>query len=273
MGIDLRKPVHVFDQEYNQWYKFDYDENTFVAEDTPTLIPNFAGVGTRQINDKGINAIEQVFQKTFGSTQAQVSQPNTINIWHSSNENADLSNFAIRPFNYKGYKFDSVEQGFQFAKLGYATDSRNNEIIGNKIMLEKSGAQLRKLGKQIEGLNVKEWDANKYRIMEEMMKASFEQNPNAKQRLLSTGNTTLTHKQDPGEWRTKFPELLMRVRDELSQPIQEQITETRQQQNKQTQTFDLTSFATFDESELQSDPDIQELNNKGEQIKNDCKGN
>lgn len=273
MGIDLRKPSHVFDQEYNQWYKFDYDENTFVAEDTPTLIPNFAGVGTRQINDKGINAIEQVFQKTFGSIQAQVSQPNTINIWHSSNENADLSNFAIRPFNYKGYKFDSVEQGFQFAKLGYATGSRNNEIIGNKIMLEKSGAQLRKLGKQIEGLNVKEWDANKYRIMEEMMKASFEQNPNAKQRLLSTGNTTLTHRQDPGEWKTKFPELLMRVRDVLSQPIQEQITEIRQQQNKQTQTFDLTSFATFDESELQSDPDIQELNNKGEQIKNDCKGN
>ena len=37
--------------------------------------------------------------------------------------------------------------------------------------------------------------------------------------------------------------------------------------------FDLTSFATFDESELQSDPDIRELNEKGEQIKNDCKGN
>lgn len=268
MGIDLHKPVHVYDQAYDQWYRFDYDDNTFVAEDIPTLTPKFAGIGTREINDKGINAIEQVFQKTFGSIQTQTEQPNTINIWHSSNENADLSNFAIRPFNYKGYKFDSVEQGFQFAKIGYATNTRENQIIGNKIMFEKSGAQLRKLGKSIQGLNTKEWDANKYRIMKDMIKASFEQNPNAKQRLLSTDDAILTHRQDPGEWKTKFPELLMEVRSELGQPVQQV-----QEQQQPAKPFDLTSFATFDESELQSDPDIQELNNKGEQIKNDCKGN
>lgn len=268
MGIDLHKPVHVYDQVYDQWYRFDYDDDTFVAEDVPMLTPKFAGIGTREINDKGINAIEQVFQKTFGSIQTQTEQPNTINIWHSSNENADLSNFAIRPFNYKGYKFDSVEQGFQFAKIGYATNTRENQIIGNKIMFEKSGAQLRKLGKSIQGLNTKEWDANKYRIMKDMIKASFEQNPDAKQRLLSTGDTTLTHNQERGEWKTKFPKLLMEVRSELGQPVQQV-----QEQQQSAKPFDLTSFATFDESELQSDPDIQELNNKGEQIKNDCKGN
>lgn len=268
MGIDLHKPVHVYDQVYDQWYRFDYNDNTFVAEDIPTLTPKFAGIGTREINDKGINAIEQVFQKTFGSIQTQTEQPNTINIWHSSNENADLSNFAIRPFDYKGYKFDSVEQGFQFAKIGYATNTRENQIIGNKIMFEKSGAQLRKLGKSIQGLNTKEWDANKYRIMKDMIKASFEQNPKAEQKLLSTGDAVLTHRQDPGEWKTKFPELLMEVRSELGQPVQQV-----QEQQQPAKPFDLTSFATFDESELQSDPDIQELNNKGEQIKNDCKGN
>lgn len=268
MGIDLHKPVHVYDQVYDQWYRFDYDDNTFVAEDTPILTPKFAGIGTREINDKGINAIEQVFQKTFGSIQTQTEQPNTINIWHSSNENADLSNFAIRPFNYKGYKFDSVEQGFQFAKIGYATNTRENQIIGNKIMFEKSGAQLRKLGKSIQGLNTKEWDANKYRIMKDMIKASFEQNPNAKQRLLSTDDAVLTHNQERSEWKTEFPRILMEVRSELGQSVQEV-----QKQQQPAKSFDLTSFATFDESELQSDPDIQELNNKGEQIKNDCKGN
>lgn len=268
MGIDLHKPVHVYDQVYDQWYRFDYDDNTFVAEDIPTLTPKFAGIGTREINDKGINAIEQVFQKTFGSIQTQTEQPNTINIWYSLQENADLSNFAHRPFNYKGYDFFSVEQGFQFAKLGYATDSRDNEIIGNKIMLDKSGSQLRKLGKSIQGLNTKEWDANKYRIMKDMIKASFEQNPKAKQRLLSTGDAVLTHNQERSEWKTKFPELLMEVRSELGQPVQQV-----QEQQQPAKPFDLTNFATFDESELQSDPDIQELNNKGEQIKNDCKGN
>jgi len=46
---------------YDQWYRFDYNDNTFVAEDIPTLTPKFAGIGTREITDKGINAIEQVF--------------------------------------------------------------------------------------------------------------------------------------------------------------------------------------------------------------------
>ena len=123
MGIDLHKPVHVYDQVYDQWYRFDYDDNTFVAEDIPTLTPKFAGIGTREINDKGINAIEQVFQKTFGSIQTQI------------------------------------------------------------------------------------------------------------------------------------------------EPTVQQV------QQQPTKPFNLADFATFDESELQSDPDIQELNNKGEQIKNDCKGN
>ena len=265
MAVDLHKPVHVFDQQYKQWYIFDYDQNTFIAEDIPTLTTKFAGIGTRQINEDGINAIEQIFEKTFGTVQNQLQQTNTINIWYSSNENADLSNFAIRSFNYKGIKFDSVEQGFQFAKVGYSTNNRNNEIIGNKILFEKSGSQLRKLGKQVEGLDIKEWEANKHRIIKEMIKASFEQNPKAKQRLLSTGNAVLTHNQERSEWKTEFPRILMEVRDELGQqkqPVQQQ----------QTTPFDLTSFSTFDESELLNDPDIEQMNRDGEQIKKNCKG-
>ena len=264
MAIDLHKPVHVFDQQYKHWYRFDYDQNTFVAEDIPTLTTKFAGVGTRQINEDGINAIEQIFEKTFGTVQDQPQQTNTINIWYSSNENADLSNFAIRPFNYKGIKFDSVEQGFQFAKVGYSTNNRNNELTGNKILFEKSGSQLRKLGKQVEGLDIKEWEANKHRIIKEMIKASFEQNPKAKQRLLSTGDAVLTHNQERSEWKTEFPRILMEVRNELRQ---EQIT-----QQQAAKPFDLTSFATFDESELRNDPDIEQMNRDGEQIKKNCKG-
>ena len=267
MAIDLHKPVHVFDQQYKHWYRFDYDQNTFVTEDIPTLTTKFAGIGTRQITEDGINAIEQIFQKTFGSVQTQTEQPNTINIWYSLQENADLSNFAHRPFNYKGYNFFSVEQGFQFAKLGYAENTTENQIIGNKITLDKSGYQLRKLGKSIQGLNIKEWDANKYRIMKEMIKASFEQNPKAKQRLLSTGDATLTHNQERSEWKTEFPRILMEVRDELNQPVQQ--IQTEQQPTKP---FDLTSFATFDESELRNDPDIEQMNRDGEQIKKNCKG-
>ena len=241
------------------------------AKDNVTVLTSHPTTGTIEVipNQNIVtNYDHDLQQKHHKLLQlSNTTDNNIINIWHSSNENADLSNFAIRPFNYKGYRFDSVEQGFQFAKLGYATDNRDNEIISNKIMLEKSGSQLRKLGKSIQGLDIKEWNANKYRIIKDMIKASFEQNPEAKQRLLSTGNATLTHNQERSEWKTKFPELLMEVRSELNQPVQQE-----HQLQQSTRTFSLIDFATFDESELQSDPDIQELNNKGEQIKNDCKG-
>nr|DAH49529.1 MAG TPA: hypothetical protein [Caudoviricetes sp.] len=51
--------------------------------------------------------------------------------------------------------------------------------------------------------------------MKALIKASFEQNPQAAQRLLDTGNATLTHNQDKSKWKTEFPRLLMEVRDEL----------------------------------------------------------
>ncbi len=52
-------------------------------------------------------------------------------------------------------------------------------------------------------------------IMKALLKASFEQNSQAAQRLLNTGNATLTHTQDKGKWGTEFPKLLMEVREEL----------------------------------------------------------
>ena len=52
-------------------------------------------------------------------------------------------------------------------------------------------------------------------IMKALLKASFEQNAQAAQRLLNTGNATLTHTQDKSKWGTEFPRLLMEVREEL----------------------------------------------------------
>lgn len=90
MAIDLHKPVHVFDQQYKHWYRFDYDQNTFVAEDIPTLTTKFAGVGTRQINEDGVNAIKQIFEKTFGTVQNQHLEQQQVN----STTPFDLTSFA-----------------------------------------------------------------------------------------------------------------------------------------------------------------------------------
>lgn len=259
MAIDLHKPVHIFDQQYKQWYIFDYDQNTFIAEDIPTLTIKFAGVGTRQINEDGINAIEQIFEKTFGIVQNQPQQTNTINIWYSSNENADLSNFAIRPFVYLGYNFKSVEQAFQFFKWSYSSNSRDNQIIANNILLETKGSTLKQLGRQFKGFDTKAWDENSSRIMKQLIKASFEQNNDAKQRLIDTGNTRLTHNQDKGKWGIEFPRLLMEVREELK-PVP-QPSPSR---------FDLSQFATMSEEELNSDPNMEQMDRDGKNLKDYC---
>lgn len=63
MAIDVNKPVYVFDQERNKWYtKVDKD---WIEIGTPTLTPNFAGIGTRNINQNGIKAIRDVYENTF----------------------------------------------------------------------------------------------------------------------------------------------------------------------------------------------------------------
>lgn len=62
MAIAENKPVYVFDQKINKW--FTWSNNKFVEVDTPVLTKNFAGIGTREINENGKQAIRDVYEKT-----------------------------------------------------------------------------------------------------------------------------------------------------------------------------------------------------------------
>lgn len=151
-----------------------------------------------------------------------------INIYASTNENYDLSNFAIRPFAHNFNdgsvkEFQSVEQAFQYIKASKFADTRSNDgntrssgkSIQAEIMDTTSGLELRSLGRQIRNLNVQAWDRSSSFVMKQLLKESFEQNPQTLQRLLDTGNATLTHVQDNSKWGKEFPKLLMEVREEL----------------------------------------------------------
>ena len=71
MAINHNKPVYVFDQNKNQWYTWNKEQNNFIETDTPTLTKNFAGIGTREINENGKQAIRNVYEKTFGNKLLQ----------------------------------------------------------------------------------------------------------------------------------------------------------------------------------------------------------
>lgn len=246
VGIKQGKPVHVYDLNTESWYQYNQSTGRFEVEDTPVLTKSFAGVGTRNIQNykvnkdgqwvdregyvgydkalKAANAIKAVYQKTFNNTTTS----STVNIYAGTGENADLSNFAIRPFTYhfndgSVKEFQSVEQAFQYIKASKFADTRSNDgntrpsgkSVQAEIMGTTSGSQLRSLGRQIRNLNVQAWDRSSSLIMKQLLKESFEQNPQALQRLLDTGNSTLTHVQDNGKWGKEFPILLMEVREEL----------------------------------------------------------
>ena len=67
MAIQARKPVYVFDQKRLQWYK--NIDGKWSKSDTPTLTNNFAGIGTREINEQGKQAIEDVYKNTFNNVE------------------------------------------------------------------------------------------------------------------------------------------------------------------------------------------------------------
>ena len=204
---------------------------------------------------------EDTVTKTTSDDKALLTPDTKINIYAGTNENADLSNFAVRPFSDAQHSFESVEQGFQFGKFemlksaiysaytvrdaAYKDIMSQIENIQKKLLAIKRmdfhneisyGATLKSIGntrlrakdsdlqfiidafftkKKIEG--AVNWYTGKIasNIMKALLKASFEQNPQAAQRLLDTGNATLTHTQDKGKWGTEFPKLLMEVREEL----------------------------------------------------------
>lgn len=68
MGIDTKKPVFFFNQPTNCWNTYAYDTKEFrVMYELPKLTENFAGIGTRELNDNGKKAIIEIYKHTFNS--------------------------------------------------------------------------------------------------------------------------------------------------------------------------------------------------------------
>jgi len=63
MAIQAGKPVYVFDQVRNAWFK--NIDGKWSESEVPTLTQNFAGIGTREINEAGKKAIRDVYAKTL----------------------------------------------------------------------------------------------------------------------------------------------------------------------------------------------------------------
>lgn len=66
MAVDNQKTVYLFDQPTKSWYIreggiFKFDKVDYI----PKLTENFAGIGTRELNDDGENAIRDVYEQSI----------------------------------------------------------------------------------------------------------------------------------------------------------------------------------------------------------------
>ncbi len=67
MSIDHLREVYVYDQNLFNWFKWSHSAMKFIElKEVPKItVQNFAGIGTRQINDSGIKAIRDLYENTF----------------------------------------------------------------------------------------------------------------------------------------------------------------------------------------------------------------
>lgn len=205
---------------------------------------NVAGNRGSKVSPEFDSQVRETIRSAFKSPTQQnlfvdEQSSETINIYAGTGENADLSNFAVRPISTADFvesfenwekpeliynilmslgvsnTYQTVEGAFQASKIYYSDTNQNAIPELRKKLMVASGAEAKSLGRSIKGLNKEAWDRDSSDIMKILLIVSFKQNPNAAQRLLSTGDAILTHTQDKGKWGTEFPRILMEVREEL----------------------------------------------------------
>ena len=240
LGLAKGIPVYVLDLTTAQWHTL--QNGKWKPTSRPQLTSKPALVGTRSLesykapdkNDKTkfvdtavhpnaeatIAEMEALFAQEKGAVNEQPQQTNnsdTVDISWADGKNKDLSNLAPRPFEMKDRNgstvrpYRSVEHYYQTWKSGFfdknAYRSTALKPKGTKPVNPKISEQ----------------------VMKEGMLASFKANPRALDKLLATGDKTLTHTMDKGHWGEAFPRLLMEVRSELKDfkpEVQTEVQET-----------------------------------------------
>ena len=98
MAIDAGKPVYVFDQNMNKWFK--WDDRIFSETYIPTLTKHFAGIGTRKITDVGNDAIREVYSKTEYYLMMNSTKEKSLSIPFGKYKDQEISVIAKNDIQY-----------------------------------------------------------------------------------------------------------------------------------------------------------------------------
>ena len=126
-----------------------------------------------------------------------------MNIWSGTGENAHLSNLAGRPFkDAEDHEYISVEHAYQSLKSGeFDADTYRKPWFAGRKIIGRKGTK-----------TTNNWNLD---LMKDLIRQSFQANPEARQALIATGNVEFTHNQDNGVWKEAFPRILAEIRTEF----------------------------------------------------------
>lgn len=139
---------------------------------------------------------------------------NTINIYSGgSNKYADLSNFRAGPVSMTGHTFPTIEHAFQYWKATVAAVDK--KAAQDSVMAAKTGRAAQQAGRDMK-IDTKKWATETDRALEAVMRRYYANNAYAQELLLSTGDKTLTHKDNEGKsLDPRFVKILTQIREEL----------------------------------------------------------
>ena len=125
MAIDMHnEEIYVYDQVQKSWYKIKYNDNGTHSWDKLDFIPkitsyNFAGIGTREINDDGKNAIADLFRNSF-------SEQSISNMTYDNMEN--LRNVVLTHPNTLFLFADNLD------RTGVLSTGKGDNLVNKKVV-------------------------------------------------------------------------------------------------------------------------------------------
>ena len=151
--------------------------------------------------------------------------------WKIGEPGEEFCNWFISPFKHKGILFNCEEQHMMWEKAVLFKDHKKMA----EILAEPSPGAQKSLGRGVKNFNQEVWEKHCYNLIKEGLRQKFEQHPELKTLLLSTGDAIMAEASpkdqvwgigrsgdDPdaqvvGRWRGKnlLGKLLMELREEM----------------------------------------------------------
>lgn len=254
-GILRNIPVYLFDQKDSTWKVWDKTAKKFVPTSQPALTKNAAVIGTRELQENGKKAINDIFTVHTSQDQTDSIEKQSI-IDNSSMKSAGISESSqvIPADNNQEQTLSPEEQRQAYAKdimdaLDHATFSvtlaNGSSDDGKPIVQEyhsivqyfmsqkaylakdydsaakieqaKDDTEAVKIGSKVKGITSEEWAKLSRSVMKNGLKIMFEQNPSVMKKLLNSDTETFSMIQREAGFGRGFDKILGDVKQEFSE--------------------------------------------------------